>query len=143
MWNAVGLVNAGWLAWLVLLMRRRQAGRAIPYADWLIAAALANLVFWSLITFGPYETQTAHSSYADILLLSIGLLSFVLTLPRVVFGVLFAWQLFNFFAVWVWSLPARIAQPISFEWPMVITGGIVTLVLVWMTLSPVEEAPVR
>ncbi len=141
MWNAVGLVNAGWLAWLVLFIRGKRTGWAIPYAGWLIGAAFANLVFWSLITFGPYETQTAHSSYADILLLSIGLLSFILTLPRAVFVILFAWQLFNFFWVWVWSLPARIAQPISFEWPMMITGAVVTLVLVWMTLRPLEEAP--
>ena len=70
-----------------------------------------NLIFWLMITFGPKETQTAHSSYADILLVSIGLISFVLTLPRVFYFLLFGWQLFNFFVVWVWSMPARIPPP--------------------------------
>ncbi len=56
------------------------------------------------------------------------------------FVVLFVWQLFNFFVIWVWSLPARIPQPISFEWPMMIMGAAVTLALVWMTLRPGEEA---
>ena len=70
---------------MFLFAKRPRKGLAIPYSGWLIAAALANLVFWSVITFGPYETQTAHSSYADILLLSVGLLSFILTLPRIVF----------------------------------------------------------
>jgi len=75
---------------LLLLNRRwRGGGLAIPQAGWLIVVALANMVFWSVVTFGPDETQTAHSSYADILLLSVGLLSFILTLRE-----------FSFFCVW-------------------------------------------
>lgn len=137
MWNAVGLANVGWLAGLYLLMtKRRWAGLAIPYAGWLIAAALANLVFWSIITFGPKETQTAHSSYADILLVSVGLMSFILTLPRVCYLFLMGWQLFNFFVVWVWSAPARIPAPVTLQWPMFIAGVALTLVLLWLTLRP-------
>lgn len=132
MWNAVGLVNAGWLAGLFLLVKRRRL-TAIPYAWWLIAAALANLVFWSVITFGPFETQTAHSSYADILLVSIGLLGLILALPRIVFALLFLWQIFNFFVVWVWSAPARIAQPYIIQWPMILMGTVITLYLLWFT----------
>ncbi len=134
MWNAVGLVNFGWLAGLFLLWKRRWRSVAIPYAWWLIAAALANLVFWSAITFGPFETQTAHSSYADILLVSVGLIGLILALPRVFFVLLFLWQLFNFFVVWAWLLPERMAQPITLQWPMIIMGVAVTLVLVWLTL---------
>ena len=134
MWNAVGLVNWGWLAGLFLVFKRPRPRLAIPYAGWLIAAALANLVFWSVITFGPNETQTAHSSYADILLVSIGLLSLILTLPRIFFLLLLTWQLLNFFVVWVWSLPARIAQPVVFQWPMIVSGVVLTLVLLWLTL---------
>ena len=89
MWNAVGLVNFGWLAGAYLLWKKRGRATAIPYAWWLIAAALANLVFWSVITFGPFETQTAHSSYADILLISAGLLGLILALPRLFFVLLF------------------------------------------------------
>lgn len=141
MWNAVGLANLGWLAGLFLLVKRRWKGLAIPYGGWLIAAALANLIFWLMITFGPKETQTAHSSYADILLLSVGLMSFVLTLPRVFYLLLFGWQLVNFFVVWVWSAPARIPPPVTIQWPMMIVGLGLTLVLLWLTLraDPVRE----
>jgi len=142
--NALGLVNVGWLAGLFLLAKwlrqRREVKLAIPYAGWLIAAALVNLVFWSVVTFGPNETQTAHSSYADILLLSIGLLGFVLTLPRVFFLLLLAWQLLNLFVVWVWSQPERMAQPITLEWPMLLSGVGLTVVLVWMTVHASRSA---
>jgi hypothetical protein len=138
MWNAVGLVNWGWLAGLFLLFKRPRSGLPVPYTGWLIGAALANMVFWSVVTFGPNETQTAHSSYADILLVSIGLLSLILTLPRIFYLLLFAWQIFNFFVVWVWSLPARIVRPITLQWPMIVLGIILTLVLVWLTLRRSE-----
>ena len=141
MWNAVGLANVGWLAALFFLIKRRHVTLAIPYAGWLVAAAIINLVFWSFITFGPYETQTAHSSYADILLLSVGLSGFILTLPRVFYLLLFAWQLFNFFVVWVWSLPARIAQPITFQLPMIAAGVALTLTLIYLTLKAEPEQP--
>jgi hypothetical protein len=114
---------------------------AIPYAGWLIAAALANLIFWVIITFGPRESETAHSSYADILLLSVGLMSFILTLPRVFYLLLFGWQLFNFFVVWVWSAPARIPPPVTLQWPMMTVGVGLTLVLLWLTLRPKEVFP--
>jgi hypothetical protein len=138
MWNAVGLANVGWLAGLYLLVKKHWKGLAIPYAGWLIAAALANLGFWLMITFGPNETQTAHSSYADILLVSIGLMGFVLTLPRVFYFLLFGWQLFNFFVVWVWSTPARIPPPITLQWPMLTLGVGLTVLLLWLTLRPKE-----
>ena len=141
MWNAVGLANLGWLAGLFLLVKRRWKGLAIPYAGWLIAAALANLIFWVIITFGPRESETAHSSYADILLLSVGLMSFILTLPRVFYLLLFGWQLFNFFVLWVWSAPARIPPPVTLQWPMMTVGVGLTLVLLWLTLRPKEVFP--
>jgi hypothetical protein len=134
MWNAVGLANFGWLAGLFLLMKRPRTQLAIPFSGWLMAAAMVNLIFWSLITFGPDETQTAHSSYSDILLLSIGLLSFVLTLPRIFYLLLFAWQLFNFWVVWVWSQPARILQPSLFQAPMFVMGVALAAGVLWWTL---------
>ena len=142
MWNAVGLVNLGWVAGLLLLLNRRWrgGGLALPQAGWLIVVALANMVFWSVVTFGPDETQTAHSSYADILLLSVGLLSFILTLPRIFFLLCLAWQLFNFFAVWVLSLPGRLAQPITLEWPMIVFGVMLAALLVWLTVKPEPKA---
>jgi len=138
-WNGVGLVNAGWLAMLALAVKQRKQAVAIPYAGWLIIAALTNFLVWSLVTFGPRATLTAHSSYADLLLLSIGLLGFILALPRVFFLLLFAWQLLNFWVVWVWSLPARVWQPVAYQAPMIISGVLLAIALVWLTFR--REAP--
>ena len=110
-WNAVGLLNVGWLPAMILFLRRKNRAPAIPFSGWMIAAALGNLVFWALVTFGPNETVTTHSSYADILVLSIGLLGFLLTLPRFVCVALLVLQVFNLFAVWVWSPPHALPPP--------------------------------
>jgi len=87
----------------------------IPYAGWLLAVALANFVFGRLITFGPYETQTAHSSYADILLLALACWALFSPCGALFSVLLLAWQVFNFFVVWVWFVPVRINQPIVFD----------------------------
>ncbi len=134
-WDAVGLANWGWLAAVYLWMRRKWSGLAAPHAGWLIAGVLVNLMVWCLVTFGPNETQTAHASYADILVLSVGLLGLVLSLPRAYFFVLFGWQVWNFFAVWVWAEPSRTAGPIEFQWPMMLAGTALAAVLVWLTVG--------
>jgi hypothetical protein len=51
--------------------------------------------------FGPGATVTTHSSYADILLLSVGLLGWILTLPRYAVAVVFLLQAVNLLVVWV------------------------------------------
>ncbi len=143
MWNAVGPLNIAWLAGLYLLLKRPRISFAIPFGGWLIIVALANLVFWSVITFGPTETQTAHSSYADILLISIGLLSFVLTLPRAIYFLLLAWQLLNFWVVWVWSAPARMPQPVALQWPTLILAIGFSLAVVWLSYIRAESSNPR
>lgn len=136
-WNAVGLLNVGWLAALWLLFWRNSPRPAIPFSGWILAAALSNLLFWALVTFAPKETVTTHSSYADILLLSIGLLGFVLTLPGFVLLALLALQVFNFFVVWICSPPhtrpaaANGILTLNLQFPLLIFGGLLTLALLW------------
>ncbi len=135
-WNAVGVLNLGWLAWLMFLLRRKQASAAIAYSGWMIAAALGNCLVWSLATFGPNATVTTHSSYADILLLSVGLIGFVLTLPRVFQAAIFSLQVFNLLVIWVWSPhqsfvfgSSQLAGPVL-QWPLLLVGGLLALALI-------------
>lgn len=135
-WNAVGIINLGWLAALALFLRRKRT-RAISYARWTTLAALLNLLIWSIVMFGPHATITAHGSYTDILLLSIGLLGFLLTWPRLAVLLLLALQVFNFFVVWVSVKPASVptwangtASP-SLQLSMLIAGLICACGLLW------------
>ncbi len=126
-WDAVGIINLGWLAALMLFFRKSNA-RAIPYPRWITLAALFNFLVWSIVIFGPHGTITAHGSYTDIFLLSIGLLGFLLTWPRLVLLLLLAAQVFNFFVVWVWFKPASVTTwtnptaPPELQWTMLIAG---------------------
>lgn len=105
-WNALGILNVGWVVALICVARRRAA--ALPFSGLLIGLALTNLFVWSVVLIGPGYTLTAHGSYADILLLSIGLLGFVLVLPRALTIGLFVLQAVNLFAVWVLVRPSVI-----------------------------------
>jgi hypothetical protein len=105
-WNALGVVNAGWAA--LLLVAFRKTSPALPHSGLLIGMAALNLLVWCLVLIGPAYTLTEHGSYADILLLTIGLLGVVLCLPRAVVLGLFAIQIVNLFAVWVFVKPALI-----------------------------------
>lgn len=106
-WNAVGILNLGWLAAFAFFLRRKNVP-AVPYAGWMIIVALINLLVWAIVMFGPHATITAHGSYTDILLLSVGLLGFLLTWSRLILLLLLAVQVFNFFVVWVCFKPATI-----------------------------------
>jgi hypothetical protein len=100
-WNALGILNVGWLVGLVCAMRRRACS-PVPFAPWLVAAALLNLVIWSGVLFGPGATVTTHSSYADILLLMVGLLGWIVSLPRFAVALVFCLEAANFLVIWVW-----------------------------------------
>lgn len=105
-WNALGVLNAGWPAVLFLAFRRSKP--ALPCSGLLIGLAVVNLLIWCLVLIGPAYTLTEHGSYADLLFLSVGLLGFLLVLPRAAVLSLFALQVLNFFAVWVFIKPTLI-----------------------------------
>jgi hypothetical protein len=100
-WNALGVLNIGWVVALGLGLRNRR-NSAVPFGGWLVSAALVNLVVWALVMFGPGATVTTHSSYSDVLLLGIGLLGWILTLPRYAVVSVFLLQAVNFLVVWAW-----------------------------------------
>lgn len=132
-WNAVGVANLGWIGFAIVFLRRMR-GPAIRWSGCLILAALTDLVIWSVVTFGPNETTTTHSSFADILLLSVGLLGYLLALPRFVALIAFGLQVFNFFVVWVWSSHGAFAIP-SHQAPnlaLLIAGLAFATTLLWI-----------
>ncbi len=102
-WNALGILNVGWVVAAFCLVRRRVA--ALPHSGLLLGIALLNLLVWSLVLIGPGYTLTEHGSYADLLLLSIGLLGFLLLLPRTLIWGFLSLQALNLFAVWVFVTP--------------------------------------
>ena len=105
-WNAVGWLNLGWAAIIIFLATGRRVFRpVIPHAGWLIIISAVNLLLWCLTYFGPGGTFTTHSSYADILLLDLGLAGWLLTLPAALLLIILGLQVFNFFAVWAWYAP--------------------------------------
>lgn len=102
LWNALGVLNLGWAVALWSALRWGHSDSAVPFGDWLVFAALANLAVWALVMFGPGATVTTHSSYADVLLLGVGLIGWILTLPRYGIVSVFLLQAANFLVVWVW-----------------------------------------
>lgn len=131
-WSAIGVLNLGWIAAAISLFRRRQSAH-LPHARVMIAAALINLLAWCTVMFGPAQTFTEHGSYADILLLSLGLIGFLLIAPRWILMALLAMQAINLVLVWVifrpisFVLPTRAVVAPSLQWPMlalaVVVGG--------------------
>jgi hypothetical protein len=124
-WNAIGIFNIGWIVALIQLLRRRRLAH-VPYAGAMIGAAMISLFVWCVMLFGPAQTFTEHGSYADILLLSLGLLGFVLELPPVVLIALLTLQTANLLLVWVafrpasFTLPSRAVVAPELQWPMLI-----------------------
>jgi hypothetical protein len=139
LWNALGPLNLGWFAGLFLLVKaamgKRRANPKIPYDAWIIAVIAVNLLLWCLIEFGPSFTIIATLSFADLLMLSIGLVGFILELPNIlIFGIL-AIQLLNFFVIWVWSPPyafnvwAGTNYTVSLQYPLLVFGALFSLLL--------------
>lgn len=128
-WSALGVLNAGWIVVALSLLRKKVLA-AIPLAGMLIGVSLLNLLVWCLVLIGPGYAETEHGSYADFLLLSIGLLGFVLALPRVLTVALFALQVLNLFAIWVFVKPALISGG-ELQIPMLLAGVGGAVVLAW------------
>lgn len=135
-WHAIGLLNAGWFAALLLLLRRKQK-QALRHSGLLILAPATNLIIWCLVMFGPFGTFTTESSYADILLLSIGLSSFLLVLHPIIIILLLVLQILNFFVVWVLPPPSVLnlqedtGIQAMFQLPLFILGLGCALGLAW------------
>lgn len=131
-WNAIGVLNFGWMAALALWITSRR-GANLPYAGAMICAAVLNLLVWCVVLFGPAQTLTEHGSYADILLLSLGLIGFLLTAPRIAAAAMLFLQAINLIFIWVafrpvsFTLPSRVVVGPSLQWPMLVlaacTGG--------------------
>jgi hypothetical protein len=115
----------------------RRFRPVLAYGSVMIAVAACNLFVWSLVLFGPAQTVTEHGSYADILLLALGLISIVLALPHWARTAIICAQAINLIFVWAlyrpasFVLPSRVTAHSSLQWPMlvlaVVFGGALSL----------------
>jgi hypothetical protein len=122
---APGLLNLGWIAAAVLAWRRppvldRTLGIAAP------ALALASIVVWVLLMFGPGTTVVHQGSYATMLLLFASLAAWLAVLPgRLLYVVLIA-QGILFSVTWLFTSPAN---NYGLPNPFLIVGAIVFFAL--------------
>lgn len=131
-WSAIGMLNAGWLAAVFLWLKGRDPG--IPHAGWLLLAGVVNLLLWCLVIFGPAQTTTVHSSYADILLIMIGLCGFLLALPRWIPLSVMVIETLNVAFVWVPFQPASPVFRTAIQWPLVVFAILSSLGLLAHTI---------
>ena len=132
-WHSVGLLNVGWLGAIWLFFHRRNHSPAVPYSGWLLAGSILNLSVWSIALFGPNGTGIVHSSYADIILLSIGLCGYLFMLPAMAVFAVFALQIWSLMVIWVLFPPVEsFAQGIAVELPFLISGSRALGILTWI-----------
>ena len=132
-WNDVGPLNAGWLGAIWLLFERRKRAPAVPCCGWLLAASIFNLIVWSMALFGPNVARIAHSSYADVILLGIGLCGCLLALPAAFALVVFALELWNLLVVWALFPPLASFPPgTALEMPFLLFGILALGILIWI-----------
>lgn len=138
-WSSLGLLELGWAAVIIYVIRKRKARKGLQPILWLLAAAIFNFCVWSLALFGPGATFTTHSSYADILLLALSLAVFVVaTLPWPCLALLTAWQLYKFYFTWVLPKSSYMASaPLNISF---LAGALaVTILLLWFGLIRPSE----
>src|SRR5262249_34982560 len=87
--RALGVLNVGWLV-LAVSRFRRVSGQTLVEARVLLAVALAGLLVWLLLMFGPGTTLIYQGALATVILLFVVLAAVVSTLRRPVVGVLLA-----------------------------------------------------
>jgi hypothetical protein len=135
-WDGLGLLNIGWFAGAFFLFKKRSTQK-IPYSGWLILIVAVNMLFWCLIEMGPQYTTIVQCSFADFLLLSVGLLGFILELPSFLIFSILTIQLFNLFVVWICSPPyafnawAGTNYTVSLQLPLVVFGTFLALLLLF------------
>jgi hypothetical protein len=120
--STLGVLNCGWLV-LPFVAFRTVRTKA---ASVLIGMAALNVLVWCVVLIGPGYAITATSSYADLLLLSIGLTLLLRSLPRPLRIGLFVLQMVNLFFVWVCVRPAS-----ELRLPLLIIGLAIGAALAW------------
>lgn len=106
----LGLLNAGWIMVLMPSVRRRLQQTKLDgqRLQLLFTVALASLLAWALVLFGPDITVIHQGSYATMLLLFIALAAVVTrALSPLLLKLLLTLQVSYFILVWVLSVWAQ------------------------------------
>lgn len=133
--DALGVLNVGWLAVFTTLLVKKH-GPAIPYSGQMLVGSLINLLFWSLVLFGPNHTIIAAGSYTDVLMLSLALLGFILALPRLIVISVLMLQLLSFWLVWLYFRPlgleaSGVTRTSAIQWGLLGSAIACAAALLW------------
>jgi hypothetical protein len=101
---ALSVLNVGWLIWLLLPWAKQVRQRiSVQRGHLVLGVGVASLLVWVLMMFGPFTTIVHQGSYANMLLLGIGLANLISQLPKPLCYILVGLQSGLFFQVWVIS----------------------------------------
>lgn len=136
---ALGVFNFAALVLIVRVLRKKP----LTLFSVLSGMAALNLAVCCIVLIGPGYTITAVLSYADILLLAVSFVGFLLMLPRAIVVALFAFEVLNLFGLWVFVRPANQVQ-----WPLLIAGLALSGGLMYHLATPAfqdvsPECPLR
>lgn len=133
--NALGVLNWGWVAILVFVVRKRRTD-GTKLASFVLPLLAINLMVWCLVEFGPEFTILGDASFGDFLLSSVVLAAVLVDAGSIVLGLVTALQVWNLVVVWVWSPPfgfaGRVgdnAYAVSLNIPLLVTGTISAILL--------------
>jgi hypothetical protein len=104
---SLGLLNAGWIILLAPGLRRRLKQTSLDgeYLQLMLGVALASLLTWALMLFGPDITVVHQGSYATMMLLFVSLAAVVVSILKPLWlKLLLTLQVTYFILVWVLSV---------------------------------------
>jgi hypothetical protein len=113
LFRGLGILNIGWLVFLVNLFRKSDPGDTSRKINLLLEVILVSLAFWVLVMFGPGTTVIHQGSYATMILLFTALPALLSQLPRLLCYALLSAQIV--LVIYDWFISTTFS---SAEWLM-------------------------
>ncbi|MDQ6678724.1 MAG: hypothetical protein M3Z09_15690 [Acidobacteriota bacterium] len=99
---SLGVLNLGFI---LRLINRKRTSRAIAAADLLLAMACASIAIWCLIMFTPGSTLVHQGSFANVLMLFVGLAIYIRSFAPRLASALLVVQICVLFPIFVFARP--------------------------------------
>jgi len=134
LFNALGILNIGWVILLLSFILRRKIQRSILL---IMEIVVISLVTWILLMFGPSTTIIHSGSYATVMLVFFGLAILITDLPfPIVFPILSIHTLIFSFS-WIFDISSTNAHILSVpqNLPMVILSIISLAIIIIINLA--------
>jgi hypothetical protein len=108
-WSAtllgIGLLNLGWLAFIIPAVRRRWSGSGIDrrLVRLVVGVGLTALALWTLVLFLPRDATIHQGSYLTMMMLMVSFAAMLTVWPKQVLAAVVALQFAYFGLVWIAS----------------------------------------